>query len=254
MKVTLAKADGTAIGNVTGDKTGAESANVAAWVTAFQTTDGLKDIKVTIEPTADLNQVIDDKSYTGTIKVYDGDGFLLYTVPVSYTKTLPKTTPNGFSVKTNQVVNGIYNCNIVTNTATGADKGTMDMDQVFNWGEGAAAMYEITFAASKTDNNEVKDVEVTGYKALEVAKAFIDNTTAHATSVSYNYGQITSQKDNQGAYIDHVVSTGVQFNTVFCVYTIFFFYFLVLLILRSALGHSSFLLRIIYIYSTSIVH
>ena len=86
------------------------------------------------------------------------------------------------------------------------------------------ANYEITFAASQTVNNEVKDVIVTGDDALEVAKAFIDNTTAHATSVSYNYGQITSQKDNQGAYIDHVVSTGVQFNTVFCVYTILIFF------------------------------
>ena len=219
LKVTLAKADGTVIGAVTGDKTGTESANVTAWVTAFQTTDGLKDIKVTIEPTAALNQVIDDKTYTGTIKVYDGDGFLLYTVPVSYTKTLPQTTPNGFSVKTNQVVNGVYNCYLVPNTPSGATDGTMDMDQVFNWGEGTDAMYEITFAASKTVNNEVKDVVVTGNNALSVAKAFIDNTTAHATSVSYNYGQITSQKNDQGAYIDHVVSTGVQFNTVYnCVY------------------------------------
>ena len=187
--------------------------------------DGLKDAIVELTPDQALTVVKDGKAYTGKFEVYDADGFLLYTVPVSYTKTIPTTVPEGFTVKTNQVANGIYNCYLVPTTATAATTGSMAMDQIFNFGKGNPAKYEISFAESaKNAKNELIAIDVVGTGSITVDKDYIDDKTEHATSVSYNYGQITSQKDNQGVYIDQVVSTGVQFNTVFCVYTILIFF------------------------------
>ena len=197
----------------------------AALVTAFQTKDGLKDAIVELTPDKALDVVKDGKAYTGKFEVKDADGFLLYTVPVSYTKTIPTTVPEGFTVKTNQVVNGIYNCYLVPTTATAATTGSMAMDQIFNFGKGTPAMYEISFAEStKNAKNELIAIDVVGTGSITVAKDYIDNKTEHATSVSYNYGKISSEaKDKNGAIIDYKVATDISFKTVYnCVYNSLF--------------------------------
>ena len=83
-----------------------------------------------------------------------------------------------------------------------ATKGSMKMSEVFNYGTGAAANYNITFATSKKDGNKDVAVVVAGDKTLEVAKDYINNSVKHTTTVVYNYGKISSVKNSEGGYDD----------------------------------------------------
>lgn len=159
----------------------------------------------------------DDKAYEGKLTLLNATGHVVATLDVTMTKKLPTTVPTGFSVKTNQVVGGIYNAYLVPNiwNAPDATEGTMPMKDVFNYGTGAAENYLITFATSKKDA-ENKDIDnaVAGDDVLSVAKSYIDNTTKHATSVEYNYGLISSKKDKDGNAIPHKVEA-IAFETVY---------------------------------------
>ncbi len=181
------------------------------------------------QPTVDEWYKLEDgKAYTGILTIYDADNFVLATVTVTMTKELPGV-PKNFSVKSEQLdANGVYNCYLVpdTWTAPNAKKGTMDMDHVFNWGDGEASQYVINFANAQWNANK------TGYAVLPVAGTadlsvdadpFIDNATQHATTVLYNYGDISSV--NHYYYLlgalespDYTV-TVKEFPTVFnCIY------------------------------------
>ena len=178
--------------------------------------------KVYTVPTIDnWATYVDNKAYNGTLTISNADGFVLATINVSMTKQLPGK-PEGFSIKTNQLdEKGVYNCYLVPNdwTAPNAVNGTMDMDHVFNWGTGLPAQYVISFAEAAMDNNKVVANNVNGDADLEVAKNFIDNTKQHATTVSYNFGKISSEaKDAQGNIVDYLVEVET-FPTVFnCIY------------------------------------
>ena len=181
------------------------------------------------QPTVDEWYKLEDgKAYTGILTIYDADNFVLATVTVTMTKELPGV-PKNFSVKSEQLdANGVYNCYLVPDTWTAPDatKGTMDMDHVFNWGDGEASQYVINFANAQWNANK------TGYAVLPVAGTadlsvdadpFIDNATQHATTVLYNYGDISSV--NHYYYLlgalespDYAV-TVKEFPTVFnCIY------------------------------------
>ena len=181
------------------------------------------------QPTVDEWYKLEDgKAYTGILTIYDADNFVLATVTVTMTKELPGV-PKNFSVKSEQLdANGVYNCYLVpdTWTAPNAKKGTMDMDHVFNWGDGEASQYVINFANAQWNANK------TGYAVLPVAGTadlsvdadpFIDNATQHATTVLYNYGDISSVNHyyySLGALEspDYTV-TVKEFPTVFnCIY------------------------------------
>ena len=202
-----------------------DTKNPTAWPDKYDFT---KVAKVYTMPTFDGTtgktwaDIKDNKAYNGTLTISNADGFVLATINVSMTKQLP-TAPEGFSVKTNQLdEKGVYNCYLVPNdwTAPNAVNGTMDMDHVFNWGTGLPAQYVISFAEAAMDNNnKLVANNVKGDKDLEVAKNFIDNTKQHATTVSYNFGKISSEaKDAQGQIIEYLVEVET-FPTVFnCIY------------------------------------
>ena len=165
----------------------------------------------------------DGKTYNGKLEVVNGEGFVIATLNASFTKELP-SKPEGFSIKTNQLdANGVYNCYMIPDnwTAPSATEGTMDMDHVFNWGNGVNTKYEIVFADSRidaSDDNKIKETKVNGNDNLTIAKSFIDNKTQHTTKVSYNYGKISSAAKDENGYVDYVVELQ-SFPTVFnCIY------------------------------------
>ncbi len=183
--------------------------------------------KVYTVPTVDdWTKYEDNKTYNGTLTIKNASGHVLATMKVSMTKVLPTTIPAGFSVKTAQVADGIYNCymipmndaNGIAWTAETATKGSMKMSEVFNYGTGAAANYNITFATSKKDGNKDVAVVVAGDKTLEVVKDYINNSAKHATTVVYNYGKISSVKNADGGY-DDVTREAEKFETIYnCIY------------------------------------
>ena len=175
----------------------------------------------------------DDKTYTGTLTIYNADNFVLATVTVTMTKELPTTAPAGFSIKSNQLdANGVYNCYLVPDTwaANSANVGTMFMDDVFNWGEdGVETQYTVVFAAAADGpNNTVIPVvayggdKVAGAQtgSLSVSKKYIDNETQHTTTVIYNYGKISSKLvDDDDPNNDYYTIIVDYFPTVFnCIY------------------------------------
>lgn len=179
----------------------------------------------TVPAIPDWTQYEDDKAYNGKLKVMNEDGFVLATLDVTMTKTLPTKLPNGFSIKTAQVQDGIYKCYMIpmlngteTWTAEKANQGSMKMTEVFNFGEGVESQYKISFATSKKDNNKDVTNTVTGNGYLVVDKAYINNETQHATTVVYNYGKISSKKNAKGEYEDWTVEAA-EFSTIYnCIY------------------------------------
>ena len=178
------------------------------------------------QPTVDeWYELEDGKAYTGKLTIYNADNFVLASITVTMTKELPEA-PAKFSVKSEQLdANGVYNCYLVPDkwTAPDATKGTMDMDHVFNWGEGLSSQYIISFAAAKKDGNKDVANNVPGDEDLEVAKDYINNATQHPTTVLYNYGDISSVKHyyyllGELESPDYTV-TVKEFPTVFnCIY------------------------------------
>ena len=191
-------------------------------------------LKIASMPTEAWTSYKDGKAYYGTLKAYkvvDGYEFVAATLKVSFTKNIPTSAPEGFSIKTNQVVDGIYNCylipmkdGVITWTAEGANQGSMAMDQIFNMPAKYAENFSIKFATStyNADNKAYTDAQsVAGDAAVVVDADLIDNATKHATSVSYNYGKISSEaKDKDGNIVDYVVDvTEASFETVYnCIY------------------------------------
>ena len=168
----------------------------------------------------------DDKAYTGTLTIKSTSGHVLATIQVSMTKKLPEGLPTTFSPKTNQIIDGVWNAYLIPDewTAPNATAGTMAMTEVFNFGTTEKAIlenYQVIFETTKADEKGAytKPYPVAGNETLEVAKALIDNKTQHATTVKYNYGQISSVKNAKGEYVEVIRNYSEDFQTVYnCIY------------------------------------
>ena len=150
----------------------------------------------------------DNKEYKGALTIKNATNHVLSTVNVTFKKVLPTAGPTDFSVKTNQIVDGVYTAYLVPDTwaASSATAGTMPLSDLFNFGASAADIVT-TFANSAPAPNS--SVSITGAGLLSVGKSFVDNTTKHATKVAYSYGNISTA--TTGAY-----SVTIQeFQTVF---------------------------------------
>ena len=162
----------------------------------------------------------DNKAYNGTLTIKNESGHVLATMNLSMTKVLPSGIPEGFSIKTAQVAEGIYNCYMIPDTwaASQATEGTMEMSEIFNFGKGTPAQYNISFATSTVDNNnKPAAITVKGDEKLVVNKDYINNNDKHVTTVVYNYGKISSVKEG-AEYVD-VTRAAAEFQTIYnCIY------------------------------------
>ena len=156
----------------------------------------------------------------GTLTIKNESGHVLATMNLSMTKVLPTGIPEGFSIKTAQVAEGIYNCYMIPDTwaASQATEGTMEMSEIFNFGKGTPAQYNISFATSGIDNNnKPAAITVKGDEKLVVNKDYINNNDKHVTTVVYNYGKISSVKEG-AEYVD-VTRAAAEFQTIYnCIY------------------------------------
>lgn len=168
----------------------------------------------------------DNKVYNGTLTVKNGTGHVLATLKVTFKKTLPTTSPAGFSVKTNQLgTDGIYRSYLIPMqgttvnwTAPLATNGSMPLSQVFNFtGDALAAVanFDVIFADAAKSGSNLVDLKVNPANAtLIVAKEFIDNTTQHETTVVYNYGQISTELDGDD-YVIEIESFPTIFSNIY---------------------------------------
>ena len=160
----------------------------------------------------------DEKTYSGTLTIKNEDGFVLATLNVTMTKELPTELPAGFSFKDKQVIDGVYNCYLIANNwkAEQAVNGTMPIENFINFGDGVKSQYQVVLAESQRNANDALESQTKkGNESIDVQTEFIDNKTEHATVVSYNYGEISSKKDEKGNYIP-VVIKAAEIKTVYC--------------------------------------
>ncbi|MCQ2130155.1 MAG: cell surface protein [Bacteroidales bacterium] len=166
----------------------------------------------------------DGKAYNGKL-VFTDASRVVAIMTASMTKVLPTATPAGYSPKTNQIVNGVYNCYLVPDSwaASTATAGTMPLVQAFNFPAGLAANYNFSFAESQPAAAPATGdvaVNVNGAATLNVDKKYINNATKHATSVVYNFGKISSERKHPvtSAFVDYTLDVD-SFETVYnCIY------------------------------------
>lgn len=208
--IALCDDKGVVLGGVVAP--GTNVAIPAAW-TITAKTPAVKTIKAV--PALALWNYADGTTYTGTLTFKDGLGFALVSVKVSFTKEVPATTPAGFSIKTGQLdETGTYNCYLEPTTlltpavpawaATTADAGVMGMENIFNFPAGLAGNYVVSFADADEATDDGKNYYtvpseaygngfvVVANKLANLKTQIIDNTTPHATTVSYDYGDVSS--------------------------------------------------------------
>ena len=167
---------------------------------------------------ADLTKWADGATATGTIK--DGVNLTVNTISVSLTKVMPtaETTKAlmNYKWKDNQLNNGVYTAYLYPAadawTTENVATGYKDMNQAIN---GLNTNFVISFANAKLKAENGKnyyknalDVTATPWKVNvsnakdDAGVALIDNETKHETTISYNYGQISSVKPNE----DYIVT------------------------------------------------
>jgi outer membrane murein-binding lipoprotein Lpp len=214
--------------------------------------------KAQFEATAPLFLYEDDKTYHGVFTFYNADNFVVATLPVTFTKSLPASIAQ-VPVKTSQLgADGKYRCflipttwaayaDVATATAAG-QKGNMDMLSIFNFPKDDPTGYEVTFAASKkavvSGKNVLQDITVKPDTPLAsdnlnnpatapnnwitiVDLDLIDNKTEHKTTVIYNMGPVSSAKIKWNTTttpvtitsVDNYVLNAGEFQTIFfCIY------------------------------------
>ena len=172
----------------------------------------IKFAKFSVAP-GDLTKWADGATATGTIK--DGENVTVNTISVSLTKVMPTAEATkalmNYKWKDNQLNNGVYTAYLYPAadawTTENVATGYKDMNQAIN---GLNTNFAISFAnaALKAENGKnyyknALDVTATPWKVNvsnakdDAGVALIDNETKHETTISYNYGKISSVKPNE---------------------------------------------------------
>ena len=95
-------------------------------------------------------------------------------------------------------------------------EGQKDLNQSFN---GLVNHLSVSIeGAGAEDEDGEREALVVAYAddfTFSVPEELIDNETKHAVTVSYEYGQISSEKDEDGAFVNVTVEGGVWKNIIF---------------------------------------
>lgn len=167
----------------------------------------------------DLTKWADGATATGTIK--DRENVTVNTISVSLTKVMPTAESAKalmkYSWKDNQLNNGVYTAylypeNDAWQSPVTVPTGYKDMSQAIN-GLNTNFVISIANAQLKSENGKsyyknALNVTATPWKVEvnnakdDAGVALIDNETKHETTISYNYGKISSVNPTQ----DYIVN------------------------------------------------
>ena len=163
--------------------------------------------------TGAINTWTDGATISHKIVQKDADGLVENEIAVSLTKKLPTAADvkkdHKYTWKDEQLENGVFTAYVSpANWTAAATEGSFRLDQVIT---GLNNNFKITIENAKenseshqyTDPFVITNADATNWM-VTVNKAVIDGKE-HKTTISYNYGQVTSVKDKDGNYIDRVV-------------------------------------------------
>ena len=214
LPITGTLKDGVAI-NGTFDKDGihftTEFAQDAEGQHSASKNSEIKYVKFTA--TGAINTWADGATISHKIVQKDADGLVENEIAVSLTKKLPTAADvkkdHKYTWKDEQIENGVFTAYVSpANWTAVATTGSFCLDQVIT---GLTNNFKITIenAVENSESHQYTDpfvitnADATNWK-VTVNKAVIDGKE-HKTTISYNYGQVTSAKNKNGQYIDLVV-------------------------------------------------
>ena len=164
--------------------------------------------------TGAINTWADGATISHKIVQKDADGLVENEIAVSLTKKLPTAADvkkdHKYTWKDEQLENGVFTAYVSPADWTAeATTGSFRLDQVIT---GLNNNFKITIenAVENSESHQytnpfvITNADATNWK-VTVNKAVIDGKE-HKTTISYNYGQVTSAKNKNGQYIDHDVT------------------------------------------------
>lgn len=167
----------------------------------------------------------DNSTATGHLKNTGSNGIALNDVTVHIKKVIPTAADAqkilGFSWKTNQLENGVYTAFMETKSWTAAaDNGTKDFKQAWNLASNAdLSKVTLTIANTQVKNNKPAPTDyhgAAGAMTVTVGKVYIDDgKIQHASTLSYNFGKISSESKNEDGTFKDYAPTFAEFKTVF---------------------------------------
>ncbi len=185
----------------------------------------IKFVKFTTASATDMTKWKDGSKANFTISQKNKDGMVENQIAVSLTKKLPTAADaKTYTWKDNQLVNGVYTAYVTPGKepaaegvnawapAQTAEYGYQNLTRVINGLNSAAVVahtpvgFHITVDGihknTITNKWEAKSFDYTSGWNIFVPAELIDGKTQHETTISYNYGAISSDnKDDQGNYV-----------------------------------------------------
>ena len=171
----------------------------------------------------------DDHVYNGKLVIKNASDHVLATLEVTFKKELPTAAPKGFVAADGQILNGVHTSFMVpansagtaATTTNGTHGNTKALNEIFTFGATTMSKYTFSFANSDKDSEGkliAKDV-TGGANVLTVAKEFIDNSTAHEATVTYNFGKISTETKDGADYVVPVYNFNIVYSNVYKTYT-----------------------------------
>ena len=185
-------------------------------------TDAAKIAYAKFDSKVNLQQLVDNKVYEGTVKFFDEEGTFLSQSTIKVQKVLPTAFLSAFTAKTNAIdANGVLT--IYPEPETDAKTGVFAFSKAFNGLDGEKALENIVFSSS--DVNLVGDGDEkpenakfnnTLYTINSINADLINDGKTYGAKVAYDYGDIRSayKVDNKTVY-NHSVDWGTTFSIKF---------------------------------------
>ena len=174
----------------------------------------IKFVKFTTDAATDMTAWKDGSKANFTISQKNADGMVENQIVVSLTKKLPTAADakKTYTWKDEQLVNGVYTAYVtpttswitpLSNTTEGAQVLTQAITGL-NTTTANNVGFHITIDGIVKDGNKWKAKDLTAADAWKVSvlPTLIDGKTQHKTTISYNWGKISSDnKDANGDYV-----------------------------------------------------
>ena len=183
---------------------------------AAATTDNskIKFVRFKTNASTDMTAWKDGSKANFTISQKDADGMVENQIAVSLTKKLPTAADakKNYTWKDEQLVNGVYTAYVTPTTSwttalSNTTEGAQDLTQAIT-GLNATTTnnvgFHITIDGIVKDGNKwnAKDLTADDAWKVSVLPTLIDGKTQHKTTISYNWGKISSDnKDANGDYV-----------------------------------------------------
>ena len=174
----------------------------------------IKFVRFTTNASTDMTAWKDGSKANFTISQKNADGMVENQIAVSLTKKLPTAADakKNYTWKDEQLVNGVYTAYVTPTTSwttalSNATEGAQDLTQAIT-GLNATTTnnvgFHITIDGIVKDGNKwnAKDLTADDAWNVSVLPTLIDGKTQHKTTISYNWGKISSDnKDAKGDYV-----------------------------------------------------